>query len=222
MKTIAMIPARMGSQRLKKKNLRELGGVPLVSRGVRRCHAAGCFDEIWINSEHADFAALAEREGARFHQRPEDLGNDKATSEQYVHEFLKHHPCDWLFQVHSIAPLLGTEAIRGFVEYTTGSGHDVVLSYIPEQIECAMDGEPINFTFREKTNSQELTPVQRITWSITAWRPATYIDAFERGRCATYAGEVGFYPVDPVAGHVIKTEADLRFAEALLPLVEDA
>ena len=217
-----MIPARMGSQRLKKKNLRHLGGVPLISRAVRRCRAAGVFDEIWINSEHPDFAPLAEQEGARFHQRPENLGSDRATSEQYVHEFIQHHPCDWLFQVHSIAPLLGAGQVRDFVRYASNHDHDAVLSYIPEQIECAMDGKPVNFTFAEKTNSQELTPIQRITWAITGWRPAAYAAAFERGDCATYAGDVGFFPVDRVAGHVIKTADDLALAEAMLPLVPDA
>lgn len=217
-----MIPARMGSQRLKKKNLRELAGVPLISRAIRRCQQAEVFDEIWVNSEHPDFGPIAEREGASFHQRPEALGSNKATSEQYVHEFLKARDCDYLFQVHSIAPLLGVANIRRFVEFMRDSEHDAVLSYIPEQIECAIDGKPINFTFDEKTNSQELTPVQRITWSITGWRAAAYIAAFEGGQCATYAGHVGFYPVDAISGHVIKTEDDLKLAEALLPLVQDA
>ncbi|MCA9417335.1 MAG: cytidyltransferase, partial [Candidatus Omnitrophica bacterium] len=40
---IGMIPARMGSQRLKKKNLRELGGVPLITRAIRKCLEAGVF-----------------------------------------------------------------------------------------------------------------------------------------------------------------------------------
>ena len=35
-------------------------------------------------------------------------------------------------------------------------------------------------------------------------------------KCATYTGRVGFYPIDRVAGHVIKTEEDLLIAEALL------
>jgi len=219
-KTIAMIPARMGSQRLKQKNLRELAGVPLIVRAIRKCQATGLFDEIWVNSEHAAFGEIAEAEGARFHQRPAELGSNSATSEQFVHEFLTAHDCEYLFQVHSIAPLLTARQVGDFVQFTLQADADVVLSYIPEQIECALEGEPVNFTFHEKTNSQELSPIQRITWSITAWRRASYLAAFESGRCATYAGRVDLFPVDRISGHVIKTEEDLQLAEALLPLVE--
>ncbi len=42
---IAMIPARMGSQRLRHKNLRELDGIPLITRAVRLSHDAGIFNE---------------------------------------------------------------------------------------------------------------------------------------------------------------------------------
>ena len=134
---IAMIPARMGSQRLKQKNLRELAGVPLIVRAIKKCKAACVFDEIWVNSEHPDFGPIASAEGASFHRRPENLGSNTATSEQYVYEFLKAHPCDLLFQVHSIAPLLTAAEVAAFVRFMADSDHDAVLSYIPELIECA-------------------------------------------------------------------------------------
>lgn len=216
MKTIAMIPARMGSQRLKQKNLRELGGVPLIVRAIRKCQAAGVFDEIWVNSEHPAFGELARAEGVGFHQRPEALGNNQATSEQFVREFLVAHPCDWVCQVHSIAPLLGVGEVRDFVQAMISGPWDCLLSYEPIQIECALDGKPLNFTFAEKTNSQDLRPVQRIAWSITGWRRSTFLAAAEAGQCATYAGRVGMHPVSHLAAHVIKTEEDLRFAEAVL------
>jgi CMP-N-acetylneuraminic acid synthetase len=217
---IAMIPVRMGSQRMAKKNLRELAGVPLLIRAIRKCKEAACFDEIWVNSEHPDFGEIARVEGVSFHQRPEALGNNQATSEQYVTEFLQQHACDLVFQVHSIAPLLTVESIRRFVNEMQQGDWDCLLSIEKIQIECAFRENPINFTFTEKTNSQDLEPVQRICWSITGWRRSTFLDAAADGRCATYAGRVGFFPVNPLAAHVIKTEQDLRIAEALLPLVE--
>lgn len=219
---LAMIPARMGSQRLSRKNLRELAGVPLIVRAIRKCRAAGVFDEIWVNSEHPDFGAVAAQEGVRFHRRPEALGNHVATSEQYLAEFLESHPCDRLFQVHSIAPLLGVAEVRRFVRHMETDSCDCLLSTEAIQIECAYRGQPVNFTFAEKTNSQDLEPVQRVSWSITGWRRDTYLAATHAGRCATYAGKVGFFALDRLAAHVIKTEDDLRFAEACLPLVADA
>ena len=217
---IAMIPARMGSQRLKQKNLRELAGIPLITRAIRKCQTAGVFDEIWVNSEHPAFGDIAKAEGVQFHLRPTALGNNQATSEQYIAEFLDSHPCDLLFQVHSIAPLLTVADVHQFVTAMTGSDFDCLLSYEPIQIECALDGQPVNFTLAEKTNSQDLRPFQRITWSITGWRRASYLKAVRAGQCATYTGKVGYYPVSRFAAHIIKTEEDLNIAAALLPLVE--
>lgn len=217
----ALIPARMGSQRLRQKNLRELGGVPLITRAIQKCKQTGLFDEIWVNSEHSDFRQIASAEGVSFHQRPEPLGNNDATSEQYIAEFLVEHPCTWVVQVHSIAPLLSVPDIIRFVEFVKSTDADVVLSYEPVQIECAIEGRPVNFTFNEKTNSQDLQPVQRISWSITAWRREAFLHAVADGHCATYFGKVAFFPVSHLASHVIKTEEDLQIAEALLPLVEE-
>jgi hypothetical protein len=215
-----MVPARMGSQRLKQKNLRELGGVPLITRAIRKCKEAGVFDEVWVNSEHPAFGEIAVAEGVGFHQRPDQLGNNQATSEQYVAEFLQHHSCDFLVQVHSIAPLLTVAEVRSFVSALSDNPVDCLLSADNVQIECAFRGQPVNFTFSEKTNSQDLDPVQRVSWSITAWRRTTYLAAVAAGTCATYAGLVGFHAIGPLAGHIIKTERDLQIAEALLPLVE--
>ena len=215
---IAMIPARMGSQRLKQKNLRELGGVPLLVRAIRKCQAAGCFDEIWVNSEHEAFGEMAAREDVVFHHRPEALAITTATSEQFVHECLLVHPCERVFQVHSIAPLLMAGQVREFVAAMVQGGEDTLLSCTHEQIECALDGVPVNFSFTEKTNSQDLRPIQRISWSITGWRREAYLAAFEAGQTETYAGSVGFFVLDRLAGQIIKTEEDLQIAEALLPL----
>lgn len=215
---IAMIPARMGSQRLKQKNLRELAGVPLITRAIRKCKDTGVFDEIWVNSEHPAFGDIARDEGVHFHQRPEALANNVATSEQFVYEFFTKHDCELLFQVHSIAPLLTAEQTAEFVRHMTTEGYDTLLSCTHEQIECAYRNQPVNFTFAEKTNSQDLDPIQRVTWSITGWRRGPYMAAFEAGKTATYAGKIGFYPLPRTAGHIIKTEEDLQIAEALLPL----
>jgi CMP-N-acetylneuraminic acid synthetase len=211
-----MIPARMGSQRLPKKNLAFLDGVPLIVRAIRKCKAVGLFDEIWVNSEHPDFGDIAEAEGVNFHHRPEALGDNAATSEQFVTEFLQKHECTYVVQVHSIAPLLSEADTRAFVETLHGGEYDAIMSVVDENLECLYQGAPVNFTFDEKTNSQDLEPVRRIVWAITAWRRTTFLQAAAAGDCATYAGKIGYSPVDRMAGHVIKTQEDLDVAAALI------
>lgn len=219
MKNLAMIPARMGSQRLKQKNLLPLAGQPLIVHAIRKCKAAGVFDEVWVNSEHDAFGEIAKAEGVGFHKRPEHLGNNVATSEQFVAEFFEKHPCERLFQVHSIAPLLTTQEVREFVDAMSKSADDVRLSVIDEQLECVYDGKPVNFSFERKTNSQDQLPVRRIVWAITGWRRETYLKATLAGACATYAGKIGYHAVSRLAGHVIKTAEDLEIAAALFPIV---
>jgi CMP-N-acetylneuraminic acid synthetase len=215
---IAMIPARMGSQRLRKKNLQKLAGIPLITRAISKCKKSKVFDEIWVNSEHPAFGEIASQERVNFHKRPDKLADNNATSEDYVYEFLKNHPCKYLFQVHSIAPLIAVKDIRNFVDCMLKNDYDVLLGVVNEQIECVFKENPVNFTFKKKTNSQELIPIQRLTWAITGWKRSNYIAAYEKKKCATYSGKIGYYPFNRLAGHIIKTEQDLKIAQSLLKI----
>ncbi len=214
-KVIAMIPARLGSQRLKKKNLLEIGGVPMIVRAMRKASRLACFDEVWVNSESDVFGDLARSEGISFHKRPEVLGNNESTSEQFVQEFLEKHPCDYLVQMHSIAPLLTGEEAEAFVEKLVTGDYNTLLSGVNEQIQCMMGGKPLNFSFSGMDATQELEPLQRISWTITGWKAATYTETFASGGCATFHGKVGFFPLTRPSGMVVKTDEDYRIVKAL-------
>lgn len=220
MKIVAMIPARLGSQRLSKKNLRHLNGIPLVSRSLKKCLDTECFDQIWLNSEDLIFKKYADEHGVNFYKRPAELSSNTATSEDFVYDFLTHVDCDYVVQVHSIAPLLSVDSIRSFVSHLKLVEPDALMSVELIQLEALFQNKPINFNFKQKTNSQDLLPVQRLSWSISAWKRETFIHAVQSGKCATYFGDIDYYPVNAMASHVIKTEQDLKIAEALLPLID--
>ena len=113
------------------------------------------------------------------------------------------------------------DELTRFVAEMQTDKHDALMSVVDENLECLYKGEPVNFTFAEKTNSQDLTPVQRIVWAVTAWRRDTYLDAINSGKCATYSGRVGYVSVGRMAGHVIKTQEDLDVAAALYNILPD-
>jgi len=220
MKIIAMIPARMGSQRLKKKNLQKLGSISLIERAIQKCIEADIFDEIWVNSEHPAFENIARETGVLFHKRPSELADDQATSEQFVYEFLKKHPCDYIVQVHTIAPLISPQLVCDFVIELKEKKYDSFISVVNEQIECLISGKPINFSFDKKENSQDLTPIQRLTWGLTGWRAEQYIMEYEKGKCATFSGKIGYFILDRISAHIIKSETDLAIAETMLTILD--
>ena len=84
-KIIAMIPARLGSKRVPKKNIRLLNGIPLISYIIRAVKKAGCFDEIYVNTESEVIGKLAIKEGVKFYKRPHALSSDFATNDDFCY-----------------------------------------------------------------------------------------------------------------------------------------
>ena len=61
---LAVIPARGGSKRLPKKNLRELGGKPLLAHSIVAAQESGLFERIVVSTDSPEIAAAAARYGA--------------------------------------------------------------------------------------------------------------------------------------------------------------
>lgn len=91
-RVLAVIPARGGSKGLPRKNLRLLGGVPLVAHAVRQALAASTVDRVVVSTDSAEIAAVARAEGAEVpFTRPAEFATDTATDLQvFAHlvEFL--------------------------------------------------------------------------------------------------------------------------------------
>ena len=68
MKVIAMIPARLGSKRVKNKNLRLLGNKPLISHVIETAKDSNIFDDIYINSESEIFENIANQYNIKFYK----------------------------------------------------------------------------------------------------------------------------------------------------------
>jgi CMP-N-acetylneuraminic acid synthetase len=212
MKIYVIIPARIGSQRLKKKNLRNFDGEPLIYFNLRKILTYYQKNNIYINSDSLEFKKVAEDLNVNFYLRPSYLGSNSATSEDFITDFLEKHDCDFVIQLHSITPLIGIDEIMGFTELVKTNQYDTILSYTEIQLECVLGEEPINFSLERKTNSQELEPVKRISWAISAWRKNSFLNAKQNKRCGTYNGKVGYYKIREKSGIAIKNIEDFELA----------
>ena len=169
-KIIAMIPARMGSKRVPKKNIRYLLDKPLIKYPIDLAMKNTKVDSVWVNTESDKLGKICSEFGANFHKRPDELANDKATNRDFVYEFLKKHDCDYVVMVNPTSPAITQETFDKFIEYVITNSFDTVLSVVPYKAESYCNDKKINFDGKDKINSQYLDPVEIVVWSITAWK----------------------------------------------------
>jgi len=78
---VAVIPARGGSKGVPGKNLRRVGGIPLIGRAVSAARNAAMIDRVVVSTDDPEIAAIAQEWGAEIVDRPAAIAGDTASSE---------------------------------------------------------------------------------------------------------------------------------------------
>ncbi|CAN5420757.1 N-acylneuraminate cytidylyltransferase [soil metagenome] len=86
--TVAIIPARGGSKGVPRKNLRRVGGVPLIARAITSARDAARIDRVVVSTDDAEIAAVSREWGAEAVERPSDVSGDTASSESALEHAL--------------------------------------------------------------------------------------------------------------------------------------
>lgn len=80
-KIIALIPARGGSKGIKNKNIRMLGGKPLIAWTIEAAQKSKYLDEIILSSDSMDIIKIAQNKGCKApFVRPKQLALDESSS----------------------------------------------------------------------------------------------------------------------------------------------
>lgn len=110
MTTVAIIPARGSSKRLPRKNLRLLGGHPLIVYSIRAALAAKCVESVFVSTEDDEIAEVALRYGAQVIRRPQELAIDEVGNADVVRHAIES--IQGLRRFQSIAVLQPTSPFR--------------------------------------------------------------------------------------------------------------
>ena len=86
MDCVAIIPARIGSKGIPRKNLRELSGRPLVAWTIDGARSSGVFDAVVVNSDSSEVLSVAADFQADVFHRPLSLGQDHVHSYEVVRD----------------------------------------------------------------------------------------------------------------------------------------
>lgn len=89
---IAIIPARGGSKRIPRKNIKQFHGKPMIAWSIEAARAASCFERIIVSTDDPEIATVAREYGAEVpFMRPAEIANDYATTGEVI-----SHAITWL------------------------------------------------------------------------------------------------------------------------------
>lgn len=133
-KILALVPARGGSKRLPGKNIRLLGGKPLINWTIDIAKESELFCDILVSTDCSEIAIVAEKCGALVPWlRPDELSNDVASSVNVAIHALNWYEAtfglvDGVCLLQPTSPFRSTSDISGAVSLFFENGKNAVVS----------------------------------------------------------------------------------------------
>lgn len=118
MKSLCIIPARGGSKRIPRKNIKPFLGKPIMAYSIEAALKAGIFDEVMVSTDDEEFAEVAKNYGASVpFLRSEATSNDYATTVDVLLEVVDMYKqqgkeFDVVCCLYSTAPFVTPERLK--------------------------------------------------------------------------------------------------------------
>jgi pseudaminic acid cytidylyltransferase len=131
---LAVIPARGGSKRIPRKNIKLFCGKPMIAWSIEAALSSGCFDRVLVSTDDSEIAQVAQAHGAQVaFVRPPELSDDHtgtlpviahATQWQNDQGLNATHVCC----IYATAPFVQAEDLRRGLALLQSSGSDYAFS----------------------------------------------------------------------------------------------
>lgn len=187
---LAVIPARGGSKRIPRKNVKRFCGRPMIAWSIAAAHASGCFDRVLVSTDDEEIAQVAIQSGAEVpFMRPAALADDHTGTMAVV-----RHAIEWLAGtgvtpdlvccIYATAPFLRPEDLRRGLQTLVDSGADFAFTVAkypsPIQRAVRLDAagrvamfDPRQFETRTQDLEEAYHDAGQFYWGRTAaWRTA--------------------------------------------------
>jgi CMP-N,N'-diacetyllegionaminic acid synthase len=223
LEVLAIIPARGGSKRVPRKNLKPILGEPLVVRAIHAAHAAASISRTIVSTEDDEIAELARRHGAEVVLRPLELATDTTSTEDvllHVLETLEQsgEPLPaYVMTLEPTSPLRTPELLDACVELAIARNADSVVTVAETRdLYGRLDGDRFAFLDPTRVPRKDREPLYREVGVAYVTRT----DWLREHR--SVIGESLYAIVVPEERAAdVNTELDLVVADATLAALED-
>ena len=131
---ICVIPARGGSKRIPRKNIKEFNGKPIIAYSIEAAFESNCFDQVIVSTDDNEIKEVAKKYGAQVpFVRPEKLSNDSAGTIPVI-----KHAIEWMEQknnyikhvccLYATAPFIKSKVLIKAYQQLKDSGADYCFS----------------------------------------------------------------------------------------------
>jgi len=214
MSALAIIPARGGSKGIPGKNIREVGGKPLIAWSIEQALAAREVQRVIVSTDDELIAHKAESYGAEVFWRSPETATDTASSESALLEVIEAQD--------------GCEPVTVFLQATSPirQPHDIDrTAALLKEADSVFSARIVHgYTWRLGTclvpNCTKRVPRQLhrdMTLEENGSIYAMKTDLFRIMGTRTF-GIVKPHIMHPLDGYQIDTEDDIRLIEQLIPL----
>jgi len=189
-KSVAIIPARGGSKRIPRKNIKSFHGKPLIAYSIQTALSSGLFDKVIVSTDDAEIAEVAEQYGAEVpFLRPDSLADDYTGTFDVVDHALgwlkeKGELFDFVCTIYATAPLLQPvylkEAFVKLVESDAISAFSATSMPFPIQRTFKITGQgrcqmfwPENYKTRSQDLEEAYQDAGQFYWTRVGTKPQT-------------------------------------------------
>jgi len=125
MRALCIIPARGGSKRIPRKNIKPFMGKPIIAYSIDAALKSGVFDEVMVSTDDEEIAGIARQYGASVpFMRSAEASNDYATTVDVLLEVMDRYKekgmsFDMICCLYSTAPFVTSERLKNAVDQIT-------------------------------------------------------------------------------------------------------
>lgn len=218
-KIVLHIPAREGSKRVPRKNMRLMNGKSMITYSIEASILADVTKDLYVNTDSDEIIRFVEKGYPDFkiYSRDKKLANDKASSDQFNYDIIKQLTPDTLIMINPVCPLIEANDIVQALAYFKNSDCDTLISSNSTQMQTFCDGVPVNINVEEQlAPSQENKNITILNWAITIWDVRSFIERMEKQNFAVLGDKREFYDLDAIKGVKVSEEKDFIFAEMII------
>jgi CMP-N-acetylneuraminic acid synthetase len=210
MKVVAFVPIRLNSKRVVGKNLKLLGGKPMMCYLLETLIQVKQIDEVYVYCSSDEVLPYLPA-GVKLLKRDTSLDSDTALGEEIYDAFVRDVEADVYMLAHTTSPFIKAETIANAVDEVVQGGHDSAFSAQKIQTFTWYEGKPLNYSPTNIPRTQTIEPVYVETSAFYIFRRETWVEHHRR---------VGFNPymaiVGPVEGVDIDYPEDFDFAAKII------